>query len=70
MSYQITSNTTGRKYYPAECVRLVNLKQVEKYLHYGATVYDVYISHNSAVFVFNRNETRDLYEKWRRCELD
>lgn len=70
MGYEIVSRTTGRKYYPSDCVRLVNLNQVEKYLHHGATVYDIYISNKSVVFVFNREETQDLYAKWRNRELD
>ena len=47
--------------------------QVQIYLKNGAELIDVLYTNtknDALVFVFGRDETRDLYEKWNRHELE
>lgn len=70
MAFEIKSMVTGRKYCPNESVRIVNLNQADKYIKHGATVYDIYISRDKVVFIFNKEETRELYDLWCKYELE
>ena len=76
MKETVISNTTGKEYYPSDCVRIVNAIQAATYAIHGATLYDVYPSRDFKtnkpiwVFIFNREESRQLYDKWCKYELE
>ena len=69
---KVHSEVTGKDYYPSQVVRLINLRQICSYLHMGKLPVDIYSSvdfkTNDPVLVvlFNRNETKDAYQRW--CE--
>lgn len=65
----VTSVVTGKSYNPSECVRILNLVQVEKYLEHKAECLDIWISNGKVVFVFNKEDTYELYDKWCKREL-
>lgn len=71
----VISDTTGKKYYPSDVVRLVNIKQVIAYLKNGAELLDVYPSFDNKngspilVYIFNRKDTTALYDLWCKHEL-
>lgn len=75
MKDYVVSETTGKKYYPSEVVRLVNIKQVIAYLKNEAELLDVYPSFDSKtgnpilVFIFSRKDTTRLYDLWCKHEL-
>ena len=50
-------------------VNIVNPKQAGLYVKHKAKLYDLYWSSDALVFVFSRNETRELYDKWCKREL-
>jgi hypothetical protein len=39
------------------------------YVKHGAYPRDIYVIENDMVMVFDKESTRELYEKWRRHEL-
>ena len=64
------SGITGIKYNPEECVYILNPLQVYKYLDNGAELLDVICGNEKKlVFVFNREDTCALYDKWCKREL-
>ena len=61
---------TGKCYETKECVYIVNPLQVYKYLLNDLPPLDVLPGEdNKIVFVYNRQESRDLYDKWCKREL-
>ena len=71
---KITSKVTGKNYFPGiGVVYISNMRQAQLYLKNGAELIDVLYTNtknDALVFVFGRDETRDLYEKWNRHELE
>lgn len=66
-----TSLVTGRIYNPERCVNLLNPLQVSRYIKHGATLYDILIGRDDKlVYVFDKDETRELFTKWVNHELD
>lgn len=64
------SVVTGKTYDPVECVHLVNPLQVYKYLQNNAELLDIFCGNdNKLIYVFNRKDTYDLYDKWCKREL-
>ena len=64
------SLVTNKVYEPVESVPIINLLQVYKYLENDAEVLDVFCGRdNKIVFVFDRNDTLALYDKWCKREL-
>lgn len=67
------SKITGRKYDVFSCVRILNPLQAAAYIDNNAELLDVYISRDNndkriMVFLFDREATTKLYEKW--CNHD
>lgn len=60
---------SGELYDPAKCVRIADRYQMFLYVKHGAYPRDIYVIENDMVMVFDKESTRDLYEKWRRHEL-
>lgn len=64
------SIVTRKTYNPEECVNIVNTKQVYKYLENHAELLDVFCGEDEKIiFVFNRKDTYELYDKWCKREL-
>lgn len=63
------SKISGKKYDVFSCVRILNPLQAAAYIDNNAELLDVYISRDSnnkrvMVFLFNREATTELYERW------
>lgn len=66
----IKSSSTGKIYCPQDCIRLVNMKQLAFYMKHGVEILDFYASkdfktgEDIIVFLVNRADTKDIYQKW------
>lgn len=66
---------TGEKYniFDKQFLNIMNIQQAAFYMNEGAELWDVYPSRDkftgkpTAVFVFKRDETKEVYDKW--CKL-
>ena len=68
------SNLHPRPYYVNEVVRIVNPKQMRFYVSNGIYPIDMYVSEDDwdnqiVVYIFLREETQDLYQKWINHDL-
>lgn len=64
------SEITGKTYDTEECVHIVNLLQVYKYISHHAEVLDIFCGDdNKLIYVFNKKDTYELYDKWCKREL-
>lgn len=68
------SRITGEYYYLFESVRILNLKQVTAYIDHGVMPLDIYTSKDNdgkpvLVFLFDREETKEVYDLWCKHEL-
>ncbi len=68
--YYISKNT-GRKVYPDECARIINLQQAIFYLKKGITIQDFYHSKDYKdtkkdvlVFLVDKKESQEAYMEW------
>lgn len=74
--YMKTSSITGKRYNLFGVVRILNLYQVKAYLKAGMEVMDIEISEDREthkpiiVFLFDRTDTKEIYDKWCRHELE
>lgn len=61
-----------REYYPHEAVRVKDTHQAFLFIKNGARPVDIYTlpDKKGIIFVFLKSETRELYEKYRRYELE
>lgn len=61
-----------KKYNPIEVVRIADRHQQYLYLKHGAYPVDMYVSIDTEelVMVFDKESTKELYEKYRKYELD
>ncbi len=57
------------EYNPKNCVAIRDRWQQFLYIKHMAYPIDMYVSGDDLVMVFDREKTRDLYEKYRRYEL-
>lgn len=65
----IIKSTLGGFYNPNSMVRIVDRRQQYKYCEHGCYPKDIYASNGELVMVFDKNETKGLYDKWRAHEL-
>jgi len=64
------SKITGKTYEAEDCVFLINALQTFKYLDNGAELVDLICGEkNRLVFVFSKEKTHNLYDKWCKYEL-
>jgi len=68
------SNLHPRSYYTHEVARIVNLKQMRFYVSKGVYPIDMYSSldewdNTIIVYIFLKEETQDLYQKWLNHDL-
>ena len=65
-----TSKITGRTYELFSQIRILNIQQVYFYLENGVVLNDIELSEDRKthqpvlVFLFNREDTHDAYDKW------
>ena len=75
MKSKVYSSLLENYYYPDECVRVVNQLQAASYWINGCAPVDIYPSRDLRtgqaiiVYVFNREKSKPLYEKWNNYEL-
>lgn len=68
--YYITSSVTGKVYDIFSAIRILNMKQAAFYMSQGIELQDIEISQDRKtgesilVFYFNRDDTKDAFEKW------
>lgn len=68
----VTSEYRNKKYQTTGTVRLLNYKQAAFYWSCGVEPLDIYLSRDfksndpKIVFIFSREDTKDLYEQWKR----
>jgi len=72
---EIKSNLHPRNYTEKEVCRIINPKQQKLYLKNGAFPIDLYPSIDKSgndviVYIFLRDETRELYNLWKNYKLD
>lgn len=61
---------TGKCYETNDCVYIVNPLQVYKYLLHDLAPLDILPGEdNKIVFVYNRKNSHELYDKWCKREL-
>ena len=66
----VHSDVTGKDYYPSQVVRLVNIRQICSYMRLGKKPIDIYpsidfkSSNPVLVVLFDRNDTKDAYNRW------
>jgi len=71
---KVISEITGLEYNPNNVVRILNTQQIAMYLKHGAKLIDLYASVKKdgtpvLVCIFNREDTKELYELWCKREL-
>lgn len=60
----------GKEYDVSKCVRIINPVQAGLYYDHGAELVDHYRGYNNKwVWIFYRDETDDLFARWRNHEL-
>lgn len=70
------STVTGRSYDIFQTVKILNIKQVCCYMENDVFPVDIKISVDNEtkkkclVFYFNKEESKEVYEKWRKYELE
>lgn len=65
----IVKSTLGFFYNPKSVIRIVDRRQQYKYCEHGCYPKDIYVSEGELVMVFDKEETKKLYDKWRAHEL-
>lgn len=74
MKDYIKSDTTGRIYCPADCVRLVNIRQLLFYMMHGVEILDFYPSkdfktgENILVYLVDKRDSQQTYKLWKETE--
>lgn len=71
MEEQIRPSFQTRDYKISESCFIRDRYQCYLYIKHGARPLDMYVSSNEdLVMVFDKKDTKELYEKYRRYELD
>ena len=72
----IESNLNGIKYTEKEVIRIYNRDQQTFYIDSGVYPIDLYTSYapkndrKIIVMIFNRNDTKEVYQKWRDYQTE
>ena len=62
---------TDEPYDVTKCVRIINPLQQTMYMKHGVYPIDIYVGYGGKmVFIFLRDETKLVYEKWLNYELN
>lgn len=76
MAEMVHSDITGKDYNVSDAIRLLNIKQSIAYLKHGCELLDLYVSKdfetNEPVlcFIFNRKQSKPLFDLWCKHELN
>ena len=70
-----TSNLTGKTYNFFETVKIKNITQSAAYIDHGVFPVDIRVGKTEdnkriLLFYFDREESKDVFDKWCRYELD
>ena len=67
------SGLTGKEYNVFDCVRILNDFQARAYMNNGVSPVDVKLTNETGrlqfIYFFNKEETAELYQKWRNYDL-
>lgn len=72
----IETNIQARNYTQSEVVRICNVKQQIFYIGSGVYPIDIYTSYDDKndrkiiVMIFEKEKTKELYQKWLNYEVD
>ena len=75
METKVKGKYSGKLYYASDAIRILDPFQATLYWSNGIEPLDIYPSRHYAtnkpllVFVFNRAETKDVFDKWCKHEL-
>ena len=75
METKVKGKYSGKWYYASEAIRILDPFQATLYWSNGIEPLDIYPSRNYEtnkpllVFVFNRSETKEVFDKWCKHEL-
>jgi len=53
-----------------ETIEIVNTRQAGMYIKHNVKPIDIYYGRDRLVFLFNKGDTREVYDKWCRYELN
>lgn len=76
MENKIKGKYSGKEYYANDALRILDPKQAALYWNYGIEPLDIYPSRDFKtnksliVFVFKRNETKEVFDLWCKHELE
>ena len=76
MKDYMKSYTTGRIYCPSECIRIINLRQITFYAKMGVEILDFYPStdfktgEDILVFIVNKKDSQEAYQKWQEMRYE
>lgn len=69
------SSVTGKNYDVLSCVKILNLTQAMAYMEHDVFPVDIKIGRDKdnnrrcLIFYFNREESKEVYDKWCKYEL-
>ena len=71
----VKSNFTGREYETKKVIRILNAQQAAAYIKHGIELLDLWLSKDKdgkpiLVFIFDREESKDVYDMWCKHELN
>ena len=69
MKNYVQPTISGEPYDPKDCVRIADRYQMFLYVKHGAYPRDIYVIGNDMVMVFDKADTKELYELWRSHQL-
>lgn len=50
-------------------VNIINTKQAMLYIKHGIKPLDIYADNNKLIYVFSKDQTKELFNKWCKYEL-
>lgn len=65
----IIHSTLGTYYDPRSVVRIIDRRQQMRYVEHGVYPKDIYVSGEDFVMCFDKDETAELFRRWRAHEL-
>lgn len=76
METQVKGTYSGKLFYPSKTYRIINPRQAILYWLNGVEPLDIYPSRDHEtnkpvlVFVFNKEDTKEVYDLWCKYELE
>lgn len=66
---RVYSEIFNNEYSTEDTVKIVNTRQAGLYIKNNVPLVDLFWSKNALVFVFNREESKEVYDLWCKREL-